>query len=98
MSKLEDDLKQYADEVYTKRDLKAGIKLISEVVGLVAVGGAVVTALVVWVPGVGVPMSAGTASLLGRYIVTEYTNLDEDKRKQIRAVVKWLKRGVGIIF
>ena len=34
---LADDITLYADEVYTKRDLKAGIKLISEIAGVVAI-------------------------------------------------------------
>lgn len=35
MSTLEDDLKQYADEAFNKGDVKAGLKLIGEISGLI---------------------------------------------------------------
>ena len=48
MSQLEDDISKLADEAFTKKDAKAAIAIVGEVVGLGAVlyiGGVVVSAL-----------------------------------------------------
>jgi hypothetical protein len=88
---LEEDLKHYANELYTKQDLNAGWELIKELVGVVAVGGFALAALTVWLPGVGITVGTGTAIYLMTKVAEEYNNLDADERKQVRAVIKKIK-------
>ena len=54
MSKLGDDLEKYADEAFSKGDVKAGLKLIGEISGIVAIAGLVFTAVTVWLPGLNI--------------------------------------------
>lgn len=96
MSTLEQDLARYANEVYTDHDIKAGWKLISELMGLVTLGGIAVTALTVWLPGIGLPISGGVAVQILRQLTQTYANLDEEERKQVRAVVNLINKMFGL--
>lgn len=96
MGTLVEDMATYADEVYTKRDLKAGIKLISEIAGLVAVGGFLLAILTSWLPVVGIVLSAATVARIMFYSGRIYLELDEDQRKTLRAAVRWIKGGFDL--
>lgn len=95
MSKLGDDLEKYADEAFTKGDVEAGLKLIGEISGIVALAGLAFTAITVWLPGLNIVIPT---VLLGRGIriaATEYSNLNEKQRKQVRSVARLANRGIG---
>ena len=94
MSKLEDDLSKYAGEVFEKGDVKAGIKLISEISGIVMLGGAVFTALTVWLPGLNIAIPTGALIMGLKAAAKEYSNMDEEQRKQLRAVASLLNGGI----
>ncbi len=97
MSKLSDDLEKYYDEVYYRRDLKAGIQLIVEVTGLVSLGSFLLSALFVWLPGIGIPITTVAAVRVIKAATEAYSNLDKQERKEVRAVVKWIKGGIRLI-
>lgn len=82
-SQLERDMRQYANDAITKGDIMLGLKLLSEVTGGIAVFGIVATALTSWAPGLGIPISAGTASMIMRNIAKVYINLPTDDRRLI---------------
>jgi len=64
MSILEDDLQRYAHEAWTLGDVRAGLKLIAELSGIVGLAFICYTAITVWVPGlnaIGIPISTAMA-------------------------------------
>jgi hypothetical protein len=97
MSKLEEDLTRYANEVFTKADLKAGWKLVSEILGLITLGGIGITAMTVWIPGLGLPISSGYVAYCMAKLAHSYAHASEEERKQFRAVVKFLSGGIKLI-
>lgn len=97
MATLNEDLKEYWDEFYTKKDLQAGIRLIGEVAGGIMLFGVLATALTVWIPGLGIPVSGFVASRVMMIAYKAYGNMDAEQRKQVRAVVRWVKGGINLI-
>ena len=93
MADLFNDLADYADELYTNRDLKAGVKLVAEVSGVLIAAGTLLTLLTVWLPAVGLRVSALTVAQIMIRAGEAYTKLDEKERKQVRAAISWIKRG-----
>ncbi|MCM1220678.1 MAG: hypothetical protein NC548_39935 [Lachnospiraceae bacterium] len=94
MSQLEDDISTLADEAFTKKDAKAAIAIIGEVVGLgaVAYAGAVVISAM-FGPGGVVVASAGAARALYAKLCMSYCDLPRDQRL---VVAKLAKRMNGI--
>jgi len=97
MSKLAEDLEYYYHEAYYRRDIKAGIKLITEVTGLVSLGALLLSALFVWLPGIGIPITAVAAVNVIRAATQAYTGLNAEERKQVRAVVRWVRGGIRLL-
>lgn len=97
MSTLAEDLERYANEAYHKKDLKAGIRLIQEVVGLVTIGGLLFSALFVWLPGIGIPVSGIVIVRVVQGVSQAYGNLDTEERRQVRGVIRWLNGGIRLI-
>lgn len=97
MSKLSEDLDRYCDEVYYRRDIKAGIKLIVEITGLISIGTLLCSALFVWLPGIGIPITTFAAVRFIQAATEAYINLDEGERKKVRAVVRWVKGGISLV-
>lgn len=80
---LERDMRKYANDAITKRDIMAGLKLLSEITGGIAVFSIVATALTSWIPGLGIPITAGTARLIMQHIARIYIDLPTDQRRLI---------------
>lgn len=95
MSKLEDDLARYADEAFTKGDVKAGLQLIGEISGMVALAGLAFTAVTVWLPGLNIAIPGVVLARGLTMAAKEYSNMDEKQRKQVRAVAHLARDGVG---
>lgn len=95
MSQLDDDLERYANEAFTKGDIKAGLKLIGEITGIVGLAGLAFTAITVWLPGLNIAIPAGTLAYGLRKAAQQYSNMNEDDRKAVRAVASLLRGGVG---
>lgn len=93
MPNLEEDLAKYEEELFTKKDLKAGLKLLGELSGLVTIGGIAFTAAVSWMPALGVPVSIGMAKIICQTAVTSYARLNTEERKAVRSVVRFLRGG-----
>lgn len=85
---LEEDLEFYANEVYEKGDVQAGIKLIIEIVGVVTLGATLVSALFIWLPGAGIAISAGMAAHLMREASKAYSSMSREERRYLRAATK----------
>ena len=90
MSQLEDDIKKLGNEVITKGDIKAAFKIMGEITGGLAVFGLAATALTVWIPGLGIPISAGIAGKCLSEMGKAYANLPTDQRRVIAKCAKWL--------
>ena len=97
MSKLSEDLDHYANEAYYRKDIKAGIRLIAEVSGLITLGGLLLSALFVWLPGIGIPITTVVAIKVIKAATEAYVNLDATDRKKVRAVVRWANGGIQLI-
>jgi hypothetical protein len=97
MSKLADDLEFYGNEAYYRRDLKAGIKLIAEIAGAVSLGSLLLSILFVWLPGIGIPITAAVAIKVLKAAAEGYVNLDSEDRKKVRAVVRWTQGGIRLL-
>lgn len=82
-SQLERDMRKYANDAITKRDIMAGLKLLSEITGGIAVFSIVAAALTSWIPGLGIPITAGTARLIMQHIARIYIDLPTDQRRLI---------------
>jgi len=98
MSKLDEDLSLYADEAFTKHDVKAGLKLISEILGIISLAAVALWVVNVLLPAIGLPISAGVAAQGAKQLARAYSDMDEEDRHKIRAVVKWARRGLGLFF
>jgi hypothetical protein len=94
MSQLEKDIDELCNEVVTKKDVIAGLKIIGELVGFGGVLYAVFMAVTVWIPGFGIPISSAAAVHAMRTIATEYPNLPKDQRRIVAKCAKFL---TGII-
>lgn len=93
MPNLDDDLARYADEAWNKRDIKAGLKLLAEVGGLVSLGAFGITAMTVWVPGlnaIGIPISAAAVTYYLRIAAQRYAQLSTEERAVVRKTVRFL--------
>jgi hypothetical protein len=93
MSKLDEDLEKYADEVWNKHDIKAGLKLLTEIGGIFGLGVLAYTAMTVWVPGlnaIGIPLSAGVVANLLKQAALRYGDLSEEDRAVVRKTVRFL--------
>ena len=93
MSTLEEDLKKYADEAWTYKDIKAGFKLLAELGGIVGLGILGYTIVTSWVPGlnaIGIPLSAALVNRLLMSAAKNYCNLSEDERAVVRKTVKFI--------
>lgn len=97
MSKLADDLDHYYNEAYYRRDIKSGIKLIAEIAGAISLGSLLLSTLFVWLPGIGIPITAAVAVKVLKAAAEGYSNLDTADRKKIRAVVRWTRGGIRLL-
>ena len=97
MTALEKDLNFYWNEAYSKNDIKAGAKLLSEIAGIAAVGGFVLSVLFVWLPGIGIPVSAAIIVQTIRGATQIYPNLNSEERKKVRAVVRFVNGGIRFL-
>ena len=61
-----------------------------EVTGGLAIFGLAATALTVWIPGLGIPISAGLAGKCLTEMGKAYANLPTDQRRVIAKCAKWL--------
>ena len=93
---LIDDLTRHANELYFKRDLEAGKRILIEVGGLITVGGFVLSAITLWLPAVGVTLSTATVARLIFNVGNYYNQSSELERKQIRAAINWIKKGCNL--
>lgn len=95
MSKLEDDIAKLTDDVLTKADAWAAIKIVGEVVGLgsvMAAAGVVISAL--FGPGGLAIGSIGACRYMLYKCGTVYCDLPSDQRK---LVAKLCKKLYGVI-
>ncbi|GJM30921.1 MAG: hypothetical protein DHS20C17_35560 [Cyclobacteriaceae bacterium] len=97
MNPLAEDLERYYNEAYYRRDLKAGLKLIQEVLGMVTIGGLLISALFVWLPGIGIPITTVAAIRVIQGVTQCYSQLDAEERKQVRGVVRWLNGSINLL-
>ena len=61
-----------------------------EVTGGLAIFGLAATALTVWIPGLGIPISAGLAGKCLTEMGKAYANKPTDQRRVIAKCAKWL--------
>lgn len=97
MTKLEKDLAQHYDEAYYRRDIRAGIKLIGEVAGMVSIASLLASALFVWLPGIGIPITTIAAFRIIGGVATAYSDMDAEERRNVRAVVSWVNGGIRLL-
>jgi hypothetical protein len=103
MATLWEDFEKYADEYYTKQELKSGIKLVvklcSELLGLGSV--VVITAQLLMLASglfapLGLAIGSGVMAQLVRQAAYAYINASEEERKQIRTAIRWIKGGFSL--
>lgn len=93
---LLNDLSFYVNELYTKRDLQAGLELVKEVAGMISLGGALLATLTVFMPALGITLSSGVVSNIISQTAIRYAQSNAVERKQIRAAVSWIKGGFSL--
>ncbi len=96
MGTLNEDLQKYSDELFTKGDLKAGLKLVGEISGAIAIGGLALTVMTSWLPAIGITVGAGTIAKVTYEVAKGYAAMPSDERKEIRAAISWLKGGFNL--
>lgn len=96
MGTLEEDLAKNANEFYTKQDLNAGLEVVKEVAGVIAVGGFALTVLTSWMPAIGITLATGTVVRIMAHMARVYSQKTLEERKQIRAAVKYIKGGFDL--
>lgn len=96
MGTLLEDLEKYANEVYTKKDVVAGMKLLAELAGLaslVAFAGALST---VTIPFLGPSWSRTLILKLSHEALIKYDKLSAEERKNVRAAIRYVRAAVGL--
>jgi hypothetical protein len=91
MASLGEDLENYAHEAYTKKDVKAGLKLLAELAGwasLAATAGALSTIVI---PYIGPTWSRQLIMGLTNKAMEEYGRLSAEDRKYVRAAVRFIR-------
>ena len=91
MSQLEDDIRRLSDDAFTKKDAKASIAIVGEVVGLgsvVYVGAIVISTL--FGPGGTVLASAGAAKALYAKMCIAYCDLPREQRLLVAKLAKMM--------
>ncbi len=99
MGTLSEDMNEWKDELFTKRDLRAGFKLLIEITGgagLLIGGIAAATSVVPFLNALGIPITMGTAHLMLREGAKAYEKMDTDQRKAIRAVASFVHGGFSL--
>ena len=94
---LFEDLDFYANEFYTKKDLKAGIRLLQESAGMIMVGEALISTLTITMPALGIPVSSAVVANIIRSVAITYARSTSSDRKQIRAAIKWISGGFNLV-
>ena len=95
MAQLEEDMRNLADDVVTRKDFKAAMAIVGEVLGFGSVVYIAFMALTAWIPGLGIPITAGCAAQCLRILAREYVNLPTDQRRVVAKVCKFLRGIVG---
>jgi 2Fe-2S type ferredoxin len=93
LSQLEKDLKTYANETWTKKDVIAGLRLIGTLTGAVGLVGAFIALISTGIPfiqQIGIPITGGMAMKLIIQAMKEYDRLNSDQRKIVRKAVRFL--------
>lgn len=96
MANLQEDLKQYADELFTKKDLKAGLKLVKEIAGLTTVAMFAFEAVVNFFPVVSLPTTPLRIAVYMKLAAESYAKLSTEERRQLRAVISWIRGGFNL--
>lgn len=105
-TQLEQDLLQYADEAWSKKDIVAGLKLLATIAGVggtIAAGVTVVSSGIPFVQAIGIPITFRMVAKLVQYAVKGYDNLDSDSRALVRKTVRFLggnynyKSGIDLV-
>ena len=99
MGTLAQDMDQWSDELFTKKDLKAGLKLLFEITGGVSLAiGAIglASSAVPFLNGLGIPITMGAANYGLRMGAEAYSQLDTNDRKAIRAVTSLVTGGFDL--
>lgn len=87
MGTLYEDLEKYAGETFSKRDVKAGLKLITELCGVGSIVGFVGVLSGITIPFLGPGPSHFIMRGLGQLLFNKYQSLSAEDRKVLRAVV-----------
>lgn len=90
------DLGRYSNELYTKGDLKAGLRLLVEIAGYGSVAVFTVAAITIWLPMVGITLSGAVGAKILTEVMKAYASMSREQRKQIRAAVRYIKGGMSL--
>ena len=90
MATLSEDLEKYADEVYTKKDVKAGLLLLGELAGLVSIFGIGAALSTVTIPLLGPSLTRSAVYGLTNVAFEKYKELSTEERKYVRAAISFL--------
>jgi hypothetical protein len=95
-SELEKDLVKFAGEVYKKAELNGGKKKLIQVVGIMVLGGVILAALTSITPQAGRRVKPKTMATILLKLANAYLDFGEAERKQLRAVINWIKNGFNL--
>lgn len=93
LSQLEEDLKTYANEAWTKKDVVAGLKLIATIGGAAGTVGALIALISTGIPiiqSIGIPITGAMVGSLIRQAIKGYDGLGSEERKFVRKAVRFL--------
>jgi hypothetical protein len=87
LTKLGDDLEQYANDAYSRKDIVAGLKLLAELIGVGSVAAVAMALTTVTIPFLGPGPSRYVTRGLAQVLVNEYQELTTEDRKLVRAAM-----------
>ena len=96
MGTLSEDLELYANEAFTKRDVIAGLRLLGELAGLASLLAIGVALSTVTIPFLGPTLTKQAVYALSRVALNGYAELSTQERKQVRAVVRWIRPATSV--
>ena len=89
-NQLYDDLERYANETFTKKDLRAGLRLIAELAGIGTIAGVGLGLTSLTIPYIGPRLSYFILRGGAQLLVNWYVDLNAEDRRLVRAVLNKL--------
>lgn len=86
------DIQKYpAIKSITKKDVEEAGEIVGKMIGIGSIAYTFIMLFTTWLPGIGLPVSAGVAVKCLTQIADEYSKMSEDERESVRKVCSYIR-------